>query len=92
MWLFASKPWHIVFPSVGTGLLWAGFEIGGFALLLELIEGEDSTQAAAGYTTLLSAAGIVGPLIGGWIISRHGYLWDFALSGALRFVAGLLFL
>jgi MFS family permease len=92
MWLFASEPWHIIFPSIGTGLLWAGFEIGSFALLLEMIEGEDSTQAAAGYTTLLSAAGIAGPLIGGWIISSSSYHWNFALSGALRLVAGLLFL
>jgi MFS family permease len=92
MWLFASEPWHIIFPSIGTGLLWAGFEIGSFALLLEMIEGEESTQAAAGYATLLSAAGIVGPLIGGWIISGSGYHWNFALSGALRLVAGLLFL
>ncbi len=92
MWIFATKPWHIIFPSIGTGLLWSGFEIGSFALLLELIEGEESTQAAAGYATLLSAAGVVGPLVGGWIVSRSGYHWNFALSGLLRLVAGLLFL
>lgn len=92
IWWFASEPWHIAFVSVPSGFLWAGFEIGAFALLLELLEGEDSTQAAAGYTTLVAAASIAGPLIGAWVIDRVGYLWDFSLSGVLRLIGGMLFL
>ena len=92
LWLFATQPWHIVFVMVPAGFLWAGFEIGSFALLLELLDGEDSTQAAAGYTSLLAAASVIGPLIGGWVIDGIGYLWDFSLSGMLRLVAALLFL
>jgi len=92
IWVVARQPWHIVFASLPGGFLWAGFEIGAFALLLELLGEEDSTQAAAGYTALLSAASIVGPLVGGWVVSQLGYRWDMALSGILRLLAGLLFL
>ena len=92
IWVAARKPWHIVFASLPGGFLWAGFEIGGFALLLELLGDKDSTQAAAGYTALLSAASIVGPLVGGWVVSQLGYRWDLALSGILRLLTGLLFL
>ena len=91
LWLFATQPWHIVFVSIPSGFLWAGFEIGTFALLLELLDGEASTEAAAGHTSLLAAASVIGPIIGGWVIDRVGYLWDFSLSGALRLVGALLF-
>jgi MFS family permease len=91
-WLFATQPWHIALSMIPSGFLFAGFEIGTFALLLELLEGENSTQAAAGYASLLAAASIIGPLIGSWVINRVGYLWDFSLSGALRLVGALLFL
>jgi len=92
LWLFATQPWHIVFVMVPAGFLWGGFEIGSFALLLEFLDGEESTQAAAGYTSLLAAASVIGPLIGGRVIDGAGYLWDFSLSGTLRLVAALLFL
>lgn len=92
IWVAAREPWHIVFASLPGGFLWAGFEVGSFALLLELLGEKDSTQAAAGYTALLSAASIVGPLVGGWVVNRAGYRWDLALSGILRMLTGLLFL
>lgn len=91
IWIFFTQPWHVLFVSIPSGFLWAGFEIGSFALLLELLDGEESTEAAAGHTSLLAAASVIGPIIGAWVIDRVGYLWDFSLSGALRLVGGLLF-
>jgi MFS family permease len=91
IWIFFTQPWHVIFVSIPSGFLWAGFELGSFALLLELLDGEESTEAAAGHTSLLAAASVIGPLIGGWVIDRVGYLWDFSLSGAVRLVGALLF-
>ncbi|MCU0519499.1 MAG: MFS transporter [Anaerolineae bacterium] len=88
----ASRPWHIAFVDVPSGFLFAGYELAAFALMLELLEGEDNTQAAAGYMTLSSAVSIAGPLIGGWLISRFGYSGDFVVSGAIRAAAAILFL
>lgn len=88
----ASKPWHIAFVDLPSGFLFAGYDLAAFALMLELLEGEDNTQAAAGYMTLSSAVSIVGPLLGGWLISRFGYSGDFIVSGAIRALAAALYL
>ncbi len=44
----ASRPWHIAFVDLPSGFLFAGYDLA-FALMLELLEGEDNTRAAAGY-------------------------------------------
>jgi predicted MFS family arabinose efflux permease len=59
---------------------------------LELLEGEDNTQAVAGYMALSSAVSIFGPFAGGWLIERVGYAGNFLVSGGVRLAAALLFL
>jgi MFS family permease len=71
--------------------LWAGFNLASFNLQLELADPERRTQAAAGYTTLVGFANIIGPIVGGNVIDRLGYYWDFSLSGLGRLLSGILF-
>ncbi|HOU15717.1 MAG TPA: MFS transporter [Anaerolineae bacterium] len=92
MWIFVTRPWHVVFISLQSGFLWAGFNVASFNLLLELPDQKLRTQASASYATLTNIASIVAPLIGGLVIDRLGYHWDFALSGLLRVVGALAFL
>jgi MFS family permease len=92
IYILASRPWHIAFVDVPSGFLFAGYELAAFALMLELLQGDDNTQAAAGYMTLSSAVSIAGPLIGGWLISTVGYTGDFVASGAIRLAAAILYL
>jgi MFS family permease len=91
IWYFLSKPWHAVFVRIPSGFLWAGFNLASFNLQLELSDPKRRTQAAAGYTTLIGLANIVGPIIGSTIVDTRGYYWDFALSGLGRLVGGILF-
>jgi len=92
IWAVSSRPWHLILAELPGGFLWAGFEMGIFALFLELLHGEDNTQAAAGYMALSSGVSILGPFIGGWLIAQTGYAGNFLVSGAIRLVAALLFL
>ena len=90
IWSIVTRPWHGAFASLSGGFLWAGFNIASFNLLLELPDQKLRTQASASYATVINVASIVAPLIGGFVIDRFGYRWDFVLSGLLRLAAGVL--
>ncbi len=92
LWIFVTRPWHVVFISLQSGFLWAGFNVANFNLLLELPDPKLRTQASASYTTLINIASIVAPLVGGIVIDRCGYRWDFALSTVLRLTGAIAFL
>lgn len=90
-WLFLSQPWHVLYVTIPSGFLWAGFELASFNLLLELPDPQQRTQATASYTTLIGIANIAGPLVGGWVVDTFSYGWVFALSGVGRMLGGILF-
>lgn len=91
IWLPLRAPWQIVFVYIPSGFLWAGREVANFNLLLELAGEDQQTEAVASYNTLLALASMLGPLVGGWVVTSLGYHWDFALSGIGRLVAAVLF-
>ncbi len=93
-WIYtlASRPWHIAFVEIPSGFLFGGYDLAAFTLMLELLDGEDNTEAAAGYMTISSAFSILGPLVGGWLITHLGYYGDFLVSGTIRLMAAVLYL
>ena len=91
VWIFATKPWHIVFVSLPSGFLWAGFQRGVFNLLLELPDEVHRTPSAALNTTVIRMANMIAPFVGDWVIRRWSYEVDFAVSGIGRLLAALLF-
>ncbi|HUT21508.1 MAG TPA: MFS transporter [Anaerolineae bacterium] len=92
IWTVIRRPWQVLFVSVPGGFVWAGFELASFSVLLELPAQEEQTRVTAGYTTLVNVASILGPMFGGWLVSRIGYRGDFAVSGFGRLLAALLFM
>ncbi len=92
VWMLVTEPWHVVFISLQSGFLWAGFNVASFNLLLELPDQKLRTQASASYATLTNIASIVAPLAGGLVISTLGYHWTFGLSGTLRLLSAIAFL
>jgi MFS family permease len=91
IWLFATRPWHIVFVTAPSGFLWAGFNLAAINLVMELPKYEHRTQAAAANASIIHTANIIGPLVGGAVIDTLGYHWTFALSGIGRGIGALLF-
>ncbi len=90
-WSLLTKPWHVSIVQFSGGFLWAGFNIASFNLLLELPDQKLRTQATASYATLVNAASIIAPLIGGLIIEHLGYRQNFIASGCVRITAAVLF-
>jgi MFS family permease len=90
VWVFATRPWHVVFSALPGGFLWAGFNMGALNILLELPEARHRTQAAAANLMAIRVGNIVGPLVGNLVIQYLGYKWDFAISGLGRLAAAIL--
>ena len=93
LWIFFTAPWHLYLANIPSGFLWAGFNLASYNMLLEMSPPEDRESGVAVYQTLIAVSAVVGPLLGGWVVSTLGYLPLFGLSGAGRLAAiGLLIL
>jgi len=84
-WLWAVAPlaWFGVLPAALDGVVLAGLELVNLNTLLLLSPAESRTRYAAYASAVLSAAMIVGPLLGGAISDACGYRLLFALAGAV---------
>jgi len=91
IWLPLNAPWQVVFVYIPSGFLWAGRAVANFNLQLELAGEERQTESIATYNTLLALANILGPLLGGWMVTAFSYQIVFVLSGIGRGVAAILF-
>ena len=91
-WIFA--------PSVGWGILivltagavWSGHELANFNGLLAVTPEQGRARFIALYTLAISLCAALGPTLGGILSEILGYQPLFAISAALRALAGLLFL
>ena len=77
--------------NVGAGVLWAGYNLASFNMLLELSPREDRESGVALYQSAVSASAVLGPLVGGLVIAAVGYQAVFILSGAGRLAGSILF-
>jgi MFS family permease len=69
-----------------AGLVWAGYNLANFALLLELTPASHRPQAVALYQTVVFASAVAGPLLGGWLADTFGFRVVFGTSGAGRLI------
>ncbi len=92
VWALMTSPWHVLLLNIPSGLLWAGYNLASYNLLLEMSPPEDREAGVAVYQTLVAVSAVGGPLLGAWLLGRIGYLPMFFLSGAGRLVAMALFL
>jgi len=84
-WLWAVAPvaWFGVVPAALDGLMMAGLELVNLNSLLLLSPAESRTRHAAYASAALSAAMMVGPLIGGAVSDTWGYRVLFLMAGAM---------
>jgi MFS family permease len=90
-WIWVTAPWQVGVLEAYAGLVWAGYNLANFALLLELAPASHRPQAVALYQTAVFASAVAGPLLGGWLADTFGFRVIFGASGAGRLLGILLF-
>ncbi|RPI21754.1 MAG: MFS transporter [Acidobacteria bacterium] len=91
-WLFVRSPWHVVPINLASGLVWPGFNLATFTLVLEATPEERRPRYVALLNTLTGIGSAVGATVGGWMIEAYGYHSVFLASGLLRIVGWFLLL
>jgi MFS family permease len=91
-WLLVSSPWGVLPIRMGTGFLFAGYNLSNFNMLLAITPQVRRTRYIALYRTILQSAAALAPLLGGLIVDQIGFLPVFAFSGFGRLVSVLLLL
>jgi MFS family permease len=91
-WILVTRPQQVAYINTASGILWAGYNLACFNILLKLTPDDRRAEATAVYQTLVTASAVIGPVIGGALADSVGYTAVFALSGAGRFVGILLFI
>ena len=91
-WVLARVPYHVYIINTASGILWAGYNLASFNMLLELSPLEEREAGVALYQSAVSASAVIGPLVGGLLIATVGYHAAFIVSGVGRFVGSVLFI
>jgi predicted MFS family arabinose efflux permease len=91
-WIFVTSPRQVALINTASGILWAGYNLASFNILLKLTPDDHRPEATALYQTLVTSSAVIGPLIGGALADSIGYKAVFAVSGAGRLVGILLFI
>ncbi|MGA2764174.1 MAG: MFS transporter [Spirochaetia bacterium] len=92
LWVLARVPYHVYLINTASGVLWAGYNLASFNMLLELSPPEEREAGVALYQSAVAASAVLGPLVGGLLIASAGYHAAFILSGVGRFAGSLLFI
>ena len=87
MWVFASEPWHAAIPNLFGGIVWAGFHLAEFNLLLENAPERNLSRYAAAHQSTLLIATLIGPIIGTVIVAQWSIPVVLTVSGIGRFLA-----
>jgi MFS family permease len=90
-WVFFTEWWHVGLMNIAGGLLWGGYNLANFNLLLEMTPDEQRPRAVALYQTAVFSSAVIGPLLGGYLADVTGFRSLFLLSGVGRLVGMLLF-
>ena len=91
-WAVVGAPWQVIFINIGAGILWTGYNLANFNLLLEMAPNEARADAAAFYQFVVAGAAIIGPLLGGYLADAAGFKLIFVLSAAWRWLGVFAFL
>jgi MFS family permease len=90
-WLLVTDPMQVVPINALSGIMWAGYNLANFNILLKLTPDDHRPEATAIYQTIVTASAVLGPLIGGAMADAVGYKAVFAVSGLFRYLGMLLF-
>ncbi len=91
-WVLARTSWHVYVINTASGILWAGYNLASFNILLEMSPQEDRESGVALYQSVVAGSAVLGPLVGGLLIASVSYHAAFIVSGVGRFVGAILFI
>lgn len=90
-WALARSSWQLVPIEIISGFVWAGYGLSSFNFLLTQMPEEQRARYSALYQIVVMATYAAGSALGGLVATHWGYTANFALSGAGRLTAALLF-
>jgi MFS family permease len=91
-WMSVTAPWQVAIINSFGGLIWAGYNLSNFNLLLQLAPDEQRPRAVALYQTAVFSSAVLGPFLGGYLADAVSFKLLFGLSGIGRAFAMVIFL
>lgn len=91
-WIVVTASEQVILINIVSGILWAGYNLANFNILLKITPDDHRPEATAIYQTLVIASAAIGPVIGGALADAFGYKTVFAVSGVGRYIGIFLFI
>lgn len=92
LWIIIHQPYQVYFISVLSGILWGGYNLSNFNLMLDYSPATQRPRAVALYQTVVFSSAVIGPVAGGLIIDAISFNFCFGVSAGGRIVGTALFL
>ncbi|WP_455383066.1 MFS transporter [Salinispira pacifica] len=92
LWIIVREPYQVYFISALSGILWGGYNLSNFNLMLDYSPASQRPRAVALYQTVVFSSAVIGPVIGGVVIDLLSFNFCFGLSTVGRLVGMVLFL
>ncbi len=92
LWALMPNAWLLLPVEAFSGLIWSGYSLANFNLMLGLAPQAQRARFIAFYQIAVFGAAFVGPLLGGRVVDAFPIRTVFVLSAAGRWLAAVLFL
>jgi MFS family permease len=90
-WFIINAAWMAIPINIAAGVVWAGFGLANFNLLLEISPAEQRVRYTAIYQILVLVSSAVGASLGGVMVAQWGIRPLFLITAAGRVIAMLVF-
>jgi len=90
LWTVVRSPWAPTPINIFGGLVWAGYGLANFNLLLSITDPSKRARYSALFQMSVMISAAVGSAVGGLIIQHVGYITIFIVSGVGRILGNIL--
>jgi len=90
LWILVSSPWQPTPINMLGGVMWAGYGLANFNLLLSITDPKKRARYTAIFQISVMLSAALGSAAGGFIIQHVGYITIFIISGCGRLLGNLL--
>ena len=90
-WMSATAAWQVIIVNGVAGILWTGYNLASFNLLLELAPEKARAEAVALFQLVIAGSATIAPIFGGQLADVYGYQPLFVISTVLRLLGAVAF-